>query len=967
MGRRGGPCQEALPSITEDCAVDVAALRLANLEFEETLMRLALALLASTTMFLSPAFAGEDVSVPIATLVDQVSIPHEDFTLANGLRVIVHTDRKAPVVAVSVWYDVGSKHEPMGKTGFAHLFEHLMFEGSENVANFDETVIRLGGANNNGSTSYDRTNYVETVPVGALDQMLYIEADRMGYLLGKVSQERLDAQRGVVQNEKRQGDNQPYGLVEYAQSKALMAPEHPYGHGVIGSMADLDAASLDDVRGWFRQHYGPNNAVLVLAGDIDVKTARPMIEKHFGAIKRGPQQSKLTVAVPTLAAPKSEVMKDGVANVRLYRTWSTPGTDNPVSVPLDLGASILGGLASSRLDNILVREEKLAVSVTAGFDGNTQLGGFLVTVDVKPGVDPLVAGRRLDAIIADFVKNGPTEDEVQRAKMRSVSGQIAGLEEVGGFGGKAVTLAEGALYAKDSNFYKKQLARMAATTPAAVKAALQSWLTRPVYALMVVPGERDPYDETKKVETKPKPAAAIARVARPAAPKVGAIDTLTFPKVEHARLQNGIEIVYARRTAVPTTQVSLSFDAGNVADPRDRMGTQAVTLALLTEGANGRNSAQIASAQERLGTQVSASATMDRTSVDMFALSGNLDASLGLFADIVLKPDFAPAEVERIRAQQLSRINSETKNPQALALRLLPPLLYGSAHPYGISFTGSGDLASVGAVSRDEIIAFHHQWFRPEKATFFVVSDRPLPEITRALNARFGAWAATGAAGAKAAMTVPAAGKARIVLVDRPDSPQSLIYAGQVLPVQGTADLDLVTTANQAIGSGFLSRINNDLRQTKGWSYGVRGGLNRVANDVPYIISAPVQADKTGESIAALLQNYTDFVGTKGITPEEYDRIIGGNIRELPGSFETSREVLSGLQRNFLFKRPDTYYTMIAAKYRSMKPAEMDSAFRAIVKPDQFIWVVVGDAKIVRPQLEKLGLPVEVMALPTAK
>ncbi len=929
-------------------------------------MRLVLALLASATLFVTPALAGDEASIPIASLVEQVSIPHEEFTLANGLRVIIHTDRKAPVVAVSVWYDVGSKHEPKGKTGFAHLFEHLMFEGSENVASFDETAIRLGGANNNGSTSYDRTNYVETVPVGALDQMLYVEADRMGYLLGAVSQTKLDAQRGVVQNEKRQGDNQPYGLVQYAQSKAMVPADHPYGHGVIGSMADLDAASLDDVRGWFRQHYGPNNAVLVLAGDIDAKTARPMIEKHFGGIKRGPQQARLNVNVPTLDAPKTEVMKDSVSNVRLYRSWTAPGIDSRDSVPLELGASVLGGLASSRLDNILVREEKLAVSVVAGFEGNAQLGGFEVYVDVKPGVDPKLVGTRLDAIIADFVKNGPTPDEVQRAKMRSVSGQISGLEEVGGFGGKAVTLAEGALYNKDSNFYKKRLAQMAATTPADVTRALQKWLTRPVYALIVMPGERAPYEEAKKVEVAPSAPQAIKRVVRPAAPAIGPIDDLTFPKVEHARLKNGIEIVYARRTTVPMTQIALSFDAGNVADPRGRLGTQAMTLALLTAGANGRTATQIAESQERLGASIGVGSTMDRTTATMFALSGNLDPSLRLFSDIVRRPDFVPSEVERLRGQQLSTIGNEMKSPQALALRLLPPLLYGDSHPYGISFTGSGDVKSVGAVKREELVDFHQKWFRPEKATFFVVSDRPLAEITRALDAQFGDWVATGPAGVKATGIAPTSGKPRIVLVDRPDSPQSLIYAGQVLPLRGTADLDAVTTANQAIGQGFLSRINYDLRQTRGWSYGVRGSVNRVENEVSYVIAAPVQSDKTGESIKALMEDYTSFLTTKGVTKEEHDRIIGGNIRELPGSFETSSDVLGGLQRNVLFKRPDTYYATIASKYRTLKTADMDTAIRAVLKPSQFIWVVVGDAKIVKPQLEKLGLPVEVMALPSS-
>jgi zinc protease len=931
-------------------------------------MRLMFSALLGATMLLPPALLAQDPApAPVASLVKQVNIPHQQFTLKNGLRVIVHTDRKAPVVAVSVWYDIGSKHEPKGKTGFAHLFEHLMFNGSENSpGDFFEPLQSMGATDYNGTTWFDRTNYFETVPTSALDRILYLESDRMGYLLGAVTQEKLTNQIGVVQNEKRQGDTQPYGLVEYAQIKAMVPEAHPYGHSTIGSMADLDAASMEDVRNWFRAHYGPNNAVLVLAGDVDVKSARALVEKHFGAIKPGPKQTALTIPVPTLAAPKFETMKDSVATVRLYRNWTVPGTDAADAVPLEVAASVLGGLASSRLDNALVRGEKLAVAVTANYQGFAQLGGLEVTADVKPGVDPDVVAKRLDEIIADFIKNGPSADEVQRVQMRTVSGRIAGLESVGGFGGKAVALAEGALYRGDSNFYKKQLEQTASTTPAQVTAAMGRWLTRPVYALKVVPGERAPYEETKGQVTA-KTAAALAPVARAKPPAVGAISDLSFPKVERTKLKNGIELVYAYRNAVPLTQMALSFDAGFAADPRDRLGTQSMMLALLDEGAGARNSVQIAEAQERLGANINTGATLDRTVVGMSALSANLAASLGLFSDIVLKPTFDPAEVERLRGQQLARIASEFKQPQSLASRFLPPILFGPKHPYGISFTGSGDVDAVTKVTRDEIKSFHDKWFRPEKATFFVVSDRPLAEIASALDARFGGWTATGAAGAKDMSAAPAPANPRIVLIDRPDSPQSLILGGQVLPVKGTADLTTALAANEVLGASFLSRINMDLRETKGWSYGVSGSVNRAEGDSSYIVAAPVQADKTGESIAALLSNYKGFLTNNGVSAEERDRTVNGDIRELPGSFESASDVLGGMQRNVLFKRPDTFYSTIASTYRGMTRESMDTAIRALVKPEQFVWVVVGDAKIVRPQLEKLGLPIEQMAIPTGK
>jgi len=942
-----------------------------------------------------PASAQSPEPAPIASLVQKVDIPYEAFTLANGLRVFVHTDRKAPIVAVSVWYDVGSKHEPKGRTGFAHLFEHLMFNGSENSpGDFFEPLQQVGATDFNGTTWFDRTNYFETVPTPALERALFLESDRMGHLLGAVTQEKLDNQRGVVQNEKRQGDTQPYGLVEYAQIAALFSPDHPYGHSTIGSMADLDAASLEDVKNWFRSHYGPNNAIIVLAGDIDAKTARPLMEKYFGDIARGPQTAAVKAPVPTLAARKDEVMKDRVAQTRIYRTWVVPGLNDKDTVPLAVGASVLGGLASSRLDNILVREEKSAVRVSANLQEFANISQFEVQVDVKPGVDAEAVSKRLDTIISDFVKAGPTAEEVKRVATRTVAGRIAGLESVGGFSGKAVALAEGALYSNDPQFYKKQLAAYAKVTPAEVRAAMGKWLTRPVYALNVVPGERAAYDEAKGGPTGgatfapsyyrapqagEKPLAAPSKIApdsvsgasapgpltavdRSKLPEVGPIADLDFPQVTRAKLSNGIELVYANRTAVPITQIALSFDAGNAADPKAKLGTQSLMLALLDEGTTSLNSVQIAERQELLGASIGSGSSMDRTTVSLFALSDNLAPSLDLFADIALHPAFAPGEVERLRGQQLARIAQEMTQPQSIALRQLPPLLFGKAHPYGVPATGTGDPAIVAQVTRDDLLAFHRAWFRPEKAKIFIVSDQPLAKIQPLIEARFGKWAGEGAAGVKNFDAAIPAARPRIVLVDRKDSPQSLILAGEVLPLKGNAEMIDLLAANDVLGGSFLSRINMDLRETKGWSYGVGAQVNRYANDVPYMIFAPVQADKTGLAIAALRDQYKAFLGDKGVTPEELERTKNGSIRELPGSYETAADVLGGMQRNDLFRRSDDYYDTIADRYRALSAADLDRAARAAIEPDQLTWIVVGDAAKVKPQLEPLGLPVEVVA-----
>ena len=905
--------------------------------------------------------AAELRAAPVAELVSEVDIPWKRFTLDNGLTVIVHEDRKAPVVAVSVWYNVGSKDEPAGSTGFAHLFEHLMFGGSENApGSYLGRMRNLGPSNLNGTTWFDRTNYFETVPTPALEQALYLESDRMGYLLGEVGQDVLDLQRGVVQNEKRQGDNEPYGLFEYAQLEALFPEGHPYRHSTIGSMADLDAASLETVRNWFREKYGPNNAVVVLSGDIDEATARPLMERYFGAIPRGPVNNPAEAEVPTLAAPIIATMHDRVATTRLTRSWAVPGLLSDDSVPLSVAATVLGGLASSRLDNQLVRGEQTAVQVSSSLTDFHRIGIFDISVNVKPGQDAAEVGRRLDAIVADFIAHGPTEEEVARVATRYVSGRIQSLEQVNG---KANVLAEGQLYAGDPDHYKKELAEYASVTPAQVTAAMQRWLTRPVFDMTIASGEREAYEEAAAAPSgaTPVPAAEIQRVARPPMPEIGTVSDLSFPAVERATLSNGVKVIYAHVDTVPVTRVAVEFDAGYAADRANRLGAHSLMLDLMDDGTTTRNANQLAEEQERLGAAINVGASMDRSSATLSVVSANLAPSLTLLSDVVRNPAFAPSEVERLRAQRLASLASEATQPGAIAARALPPLLYGADSPYGRSFTGTGDAATITALTRADLVQEHDAWVRPDNATIFIVSDEPLNEITPQLEAAFGDWRTPATPkGTKAFTATIPSPTSRIVLIDRPQSPQSLIYGGAVLPLSGTDDLLTLNAANATLGSDFLSRINADLRETKGWSYGVRGNVSALEHRVPYIVNAPVQANRTGESVAALIAQYDRFLKTDGVTPQELERTINGNTRSLAGGYETSAQILGALRSNALYGRPDDYQTTIASRTRALTADQMDEAARQVIKPEQFIWVVVGDASVVRPQLEALGLPLEV-------
>lgn len=915
----------------------------------------------------------------LAQLVKAVDIPYETFTLPNGLTTIVHTDRKAPIVGVTIYYRVGSKHEPRGRTGFAHLYEHLFFGGSENAPNFDVPLEAAGSTPTNGSTWYDRTNYVETVPTGALDLALFLESDRMGHILGAVAQDKLDKQRGVVQNEKRQGDNQPYGLVDYAVGDGLFPVGHPYRHSTIGSMADLDAASLADVRQWFRDNYAPNNVVLALTGDIDAATARPLVEKWFGDIPRGPDVHQVDAAPVTLASPERREMTDQVPLTRLHRNWSGPGLNDPDAVALDMGMRVLGGLASSRLDNALVRGEQLAVKVTAAAYPFEQLSQIQITMDIKPGVDRAKAEARFDELIAQFVTEGPTEDELRRAATSAIAGELGALERVGGFYGKGATLAEGQLYSGDPAKYRTDLVRIAALTPKDVRGALQRWMTRPVFALAVTPGERTEKGETMggwgDEGSTPPPTPDAKRPAPPlppgpkrTAPPVAPVAALSFPAVQRATLSNGIPVALARRTAVPKVVVNLSFDAGVGADLLDKPGTQGLMLDMLDEGTATRNATQIAEEQERLGAHIAIGAGADSSAITLDALTANLGPSLALMSDVARKPAFSDSEVARVRDQQLAELSQTLATPAALARREMTKLLYGPAHPYGQPGDGLGNAKSLAALTPDALRTAHETWLRPDLARITVVGDITMDGLLPMLETAFGDWQvpASPRPVKNLAAAIPSP-SARIVLIDRPNSPQSVIVGGRVLPVTGRDQgLEAVDLANEVLGGSFLSRINTNLREERGWSYGAYSNVASPVGPRALTVAAPVQADRTGDSIREILADMKAFPAKKPVNAEELNRVTDGNIRGLPNRFETNQQVLGAIVVNDRLGRPDNYYATLPDRYRAIDATALDAAATRFLQPDGMTFVVVGDRRVVEPQLKALGFPVTIVPGPDA-
>ena len=897
----------------------------------------------------------------------KVDIPFEEFTLPNGLRVVVHTDRKAPIVAVNIWYHVGSKDEPAGRTGFAHLFEHLMFQRSENHdGEYFEPFKQVGVTGQNGTTNTDRTNYFENVPTTALDMALWMESDRMGHLLGAIDQAALDEQRGVVQNEKRQGENQPYGQVWEKLNRALYPAGHPYHHSVIGSMNDLNAASLDDVKTWFRTWYGPNNAVLVLAGDIDVATAKEKVARYFGDIPAGPSMAQPKVDVAKREKSTRETMTDKVPQARIYRAWNVAEVGTTDIDQLQLFAQVLGGAKASRLDQRLLHQDKLVDNVSAGAYSSQLGSNFMIMATVKQGVDPAKVEAIIDEEVRKLIKDGPTDAELARGKTAFRAGFIRGIERIGGFGGKADALAECTVYEGDPGCFRRSLKVINDATAADVRGIGAKWLGPGDHTLVVEPGARVALAEEPSATPQPFNVPAVdpkfstlpSQVDRArGVPQTKTFPELKFPQLHRATLKNGTQVILAERHDIPVVQFSYEFPGGFTADQGRKSGTANFTMDLMGEGAGKLGALAFADAADMLGASMGASASLDSASVYLSALKENLAPSLALYADMLRTPRFEQGEIDRVKATWIAGIQQEKVNPNAVAMRVLPPLLYGKGHPYAIPFTGSGREADIQSLTRQDLVDFHRDWLRPEQGTLIVVGDTTLKEIVPLLERQLGDWKSTGPAPqVKATVDVARPAKGRVFLIDQPGAVQANLFAGQVVPSTLDAGATRFDIANGVLGGDFTSRLNMNLREEKHWSYGARSSASSTLGQRPWMAMAPVQIDKTGEAMAEMRREIADFAsGGEPITAPEVTRIRNIQTLSLPGAYETASAVMGTISGIVRYQRPDDYVFKRKAEIEAMTPAQVQQA-AATLDPNALTWVVVGDLKQTEKEVRALNL-----------
>jgi zinc protease len=887
-----------------------------------------LATLALCAAFSVTAFAADD---EIAT---QVNIPYETFRLDNGLTVIVHTDHSTPTVFVGMWYGVGSKNEPEGKSGFAHLFEHLMFQGTENrEGEYFSPFTDAGATGMNGTTSEDRTNYFATVPTGALDMALWMESDRMSYLLGAVTQEALDEQRGVVQNEKRQGENRPYAKMGDRIRAGVYPVDHPYRHSIIGSMEDLDAASLEDVHEWFDTYYGASNVVLVLAGDIDLETAREKVAHYFSEAPAGVPLVHPKKWIPHLSQNRKESMYDRVGQTRIARVWALPGLNDRDTTLMYLVNESLVGNKNSPLRKTLVDDLQLATAVRGSAYGRVLSGEYTLTIDLRPGVTQEEVLPIVDEIIAGYLESGPDEKIVENAKLGVNMYMIGALERSSAVGR---VLAEGHLYSDDPLYINTELEWLNAATADDLRDTANRWLTRGYYELTVLPF---PEYET-----------AAASVDRSTIPSVTADANIHFPDIATATLDNGMQVVVATRESLPIIDVSFRIDAGATASPPEAPGLATFAMSLMDKGTKKYDAHELAAAKDEIAMAGQLQAGVEDSSFSYRILHSRLEPSLDIAAEVLRNPTYPDEELHKLKQRIAAWLATLEKSPSGAARSLFERAVYGPENPLGSVWTPE----LLEQVERDLLVGFHEQEVAPDNMTVFMIGNIGIEEATEAVDRSFGKWQADTNSARKpigaAADTPP-----RVILIDQPEAPQSTIVAGHAIAPYDPETSTELYIMNGVFGGGFEARINMNLREDKHWSYGIRSGIRQNTSGDQYIaVSGSVQTDKTMESMQEILREYEEFVSTRPATEEEVERVKLNRTRSLPGNFATNRGFLASIITSDSYGLPYDYAETRGARIDAVTPDAVNERARGVIDPGGLTWVIVGDLEQIEDKVRSL-------------
>jgi zinc protease len=895
-----------------------------------------------------------------SSTADVPRIAFEKYTLPNGLDVILSRDARVPMVAVNLWYHVGPANEEPGRTGFAHLFEHMMFQSSKHVPpdSHFKLLEAAGASDINGTTDYDRTNYFQTVPTNQLELALWLESDRMGYLLDEVDQAALSNQQDVVRNERRQSvENQPYGLAEEVMVQTLFPKGHPYYGNVIGSHEDIQAAKLDDVRRFFRQYYSPNNASLAIVGDFDPAHAKALVEKYFGTLKRGADVPAIKAETPKITSERRTVVNARVELPRVYMAWVTAPILKPGDADAELASNILGGGRSSRLYKKLVYEKQIAQTVSAQ-QYSLILGSiFQIEATARPGHTVEELEKAIEEELTALRANPVEARELEQARNTIETNIIGGLERLGGFGGVADRLNSYNHYLGTPDYLVKDIERYRAVTAASVQAFAKEQLATSARVVMhVVPGEPG---AAPQVPT-PPPATASQGGGesintdepwRNQVPRAGAARPLQLATPLSAKLANGLTLILSERRGLPIVAANLVLRTGSDANPLDKPGMANFVAAMLDEGTAKRNALQIADDVSRLGASLGTSSSMDATTISARSLTNNFPATLEILSDVVLNPSFPSEEIERQRASRLAGLIQQRDNPSQVAAQVMAAVLYGPKHPYG--YIEVGNEASVKAMTRDDMVAFWKQNFVPNNGALVVAGDISMDELRALAEKSFGAWASGSPV--QPALGAPTTTAARVVLVDKPGSPQTQVRVASIGAPRSSPDFRPLQVMNLALGGLFSSRINMNLREQHGYTYGASSqfAFRRAAG--PFQVASGIRTDVTGPAVTEILKEVRGMVD-RPVSDDELRKAKDSLSNSLPGAFESSANAVSNFSNVFIYDLGLDYYTRYAEQVNAVTPEQTLAVAKKYLNPGAMVVVAVGDKAKVEPQLKKLSL-----------
>ena len=878
-----------------------------------------------------------------------VSISYEKVTLPNGLDVILHEDHSIPLAAVNVWYHVGSKNESPGRTGFAHLFEHVMFEGSghHNSSHFEP--LQKVGANLNGSTNPDRTNYWEDVPSNYLELALWLESDRMGFLLDALDQQRFDIQRDVVKNERRQSyENRPYGMAQWNIQEAVFPLPHPYHWMTIGSQEDLDAASLEDIKSFFSRFYSPSNASLAIAGDINREATLEMVERYFGDLPPGPAVRRIGRFDSGLAGRVELELRDRVSLPRLYIVWPALPESDPDEGPLELLRAVLADGQSSRLYRSLVYDQQVAQSVGVRNYSAEIAGQFIVEVTAAAGHSLEEVEAATDAEIARLWQDPPTDEELERARNRLESAHFRQLSRIGGFGGRADVLNYYNVLYGDPDMINTGLTKYLAVQREDILRVGRALLDHRQVRMRVLPEE-------------PLKAASVAGLDRTVMPPAGREPEFTPPVPVDRQLANGLRVTLVEKPGLPIVSFALMVGAGAITDPPEQPGLASFTTQLLAEGTETRSSQDIANAFEFIGARLSTETRKEVSILSTETLTKHWATALALLADVARNPTFPEREVERVRREHLTDIRRGKDDPNVVAERIIPGLVFGRESRYG--HPSSGTEGSVASFTREDLLRHFHGHYGPAAANLLVVGDVVLEEAMAQAEAAFGGWSNPVPG---AAETVDAAGgyeaqATTIYLVDKPGAAQSVLRAGHDTVPRSHPDYTAFTLLNFVFGGQFSARLNQNLRQDKGYSYGFHSGISWFRELSLLAAGGSVQTAVTRESVQETLKEFQEICGARPVTEEELEAAKAGMLLGYPAGFERPGQVLGHMIQLILHQLPDDYFRTVRERISAVTLEDVRRVGAEQVRPDSLKVLVVGDREQVEPGLQELGLPVVVL------